>query len=191
MIVGNEAFNEQQIVDRIRQGDAKAFAALVKQYKRLVFHIVQRLVLDADDMEDICQEVFIKVFKQINRFTFESRLSTWIARIAYSTAVDYLRKYRKKNMIYDAQEHDLPDVDDLGPQELLVQTDISGYVRKLIDQLPEQYRLILTLYHLDEFSYEEIKQITGLPEGTVKSYLFRSRKLLKEKLVSYLKQDKQ
>jgi RNA polymerase sigma factor (sigma-70 family) len=191
MIVGNEAFNEQQIVDRIRQRDAKAFAALVKQYKKLVFHIVQRLVSDADDMEDICQEVFIKVFRQINRFTFESRLSTWIARIAYSTAVDYLRKYRKKNMMYEAQEHDLQDTGDLSPEELLVQTDVSGYVRKLVDQLPEQYRLILTLYHLDEFSYEEIKQITGLPEGTVKSYLFRSRKLLKEKLVSYLKQDKQ
>lgn len=169
----------------------KLVYALVKQYKRLVFHIVQRLVSDTDDMEDICQEVFIKVFRQINRFTFESRLSTWIARIAYSTAVDYLRKYRKKNMIYEAQEHDLQDIGDLSPEELLVQTDVSGYVRKLVDQLPEQYRLILTLYHLDEFSYEEIKQITGLPEGTVKSYLFRSRKLLKEKLVSYLKQDKQ
>ncbi len=94
-------------------------------------------------------------------------------------------------MIYEAQEHDLQDMGDLSPEELLVQTDVSGYVRKLVDQLPEQYRLILTLYHLDEFSYEEIKQITGLPEGTVKSYLFRSRKLLKEKLVSYLKQDKQ
>ena len=183
--------DDKMLAARALAGEQAAYSALMRRHRDAVWRLARGHVGDADEALDITQESFVAAFAALSRYDGERPFRTWIARIAYSTAVDYLRKYRKKNMIYEAQEHDLQDMGDLSPEELLVQTDVSGYVRKLVDQLPEQYRLILTLYHLDEFSYEEIKQITGLPEGTVKSYLFRSRKLLKEKLVSYLKQDKQ
>jgi RNA polymerase sigma-70 factor (ECF subfamily) len=74
-------------------------------------------------------------------------------------------------------------------EQKLNDLDVAAYLEKLIAQLPEQYKLVLTLYHLKEFSYQEIEVITGMPEGTVKSYLFRARKMLKDKLANYLKNE--
>ena len=78
-------FNEKEVVTKILNGDTRAFEALVKQYERLVYFIVNRLVRDSGDVQDICQEVFIKVHKSLFRFSFQSKLSTWIAQIAYFT----------------------------------------------------------------------------------------------------------
>ncbi|QHW01349.1 sigma-70 family RNA polymerase sigma factor [Spirosoma endbachense] len=182
-------FDEQEVVLRIQRGDVRAFTVLVNQYERLVFHVVHRLTLDQADAQDICQDVFLKVYNRLNTFAFESKLSTWIARIAYLTAIDYLRKYRKQTTtdLTDTLEQTYFTTET--PEQALTQKDVSAYVNNLIAQLPAQYRTVLTLYHLDEFSYPEIEQITGLPEGTVKNYLFRARKLLKDKLDSYLKDE--
>jgi RNA polymerase sigma-70 factor (ECF subfamily) len=140
-------------------------------------------------MEDICQEVFIKVHKSLSSFQFQSKLSTWIARIAYLTAVNHVRKY-KNELIADYPDgfenfHFTND----NPELLLTQKDTSAYINQLIAQLPIQYRTVLTLYHLNEFSCGEIEEITGIPEGSVKSNLFRARKLLKEKIQKDLKNE--
>lgn len=181
-------FNEREILHQIKQGDLKAFSALVKQYEKLVFHVVQRIVPRPEDVEDISQEVFIKVYKRLDTFSYESKLATWIARIAYLTAIDYLRKFQPINTD-SAQPFDQVYFTQQTPEQVLIQTDIGLYVHKLIDSLPESYRVVLTLYHLEEFSYSEIEAITGMPEGTVKNYLFRARKLLKDKLGIFLKHD--
>lgn len=180
-------FEEKELVARIVKGDLRAFELLVKQYQRLVFHVVNRIVDNQEDTEDVCQEVFILVYKTLGKFRFESKLSTWIARIAYVTAINYLRKYRKHNTTDSAIEHF--HFTDENPQNLLSKKEESNYVNMLINQMPEQYKTVLTLYHLSEFSYQEIEEITRMPEGTVKSYLFRARKLLKEKLGIYLKKE--
>ncbi|MCF0072842.1 sigma-70 family RNA polymerase sigma factor [Dyadobacter sp. CY261] len=182
-------FNEKEVVLKIQHGDIKAFALLVNQYERLVFHVVHRLTLDQADAEDICQDVFLKVHNHLKMFAFQSKLSTWIARIAYLTAIDYLRKYRKmrtSELTDDLEHFHLTTVT---PEQVLAEKDITHYVHQLIAQLPLQYRTVLTLYHLDEFSYPEIELITGMPEGTVKNYLFRARKLLKESVELYLKHE--
>ena len=88
-------FNEKEVVTRILKGDMRAFEALVKQYERLVYFVVNRLVREPEDVEDICQEVFIKIHKSLFRFGFQSKLSTWIAQIAYYTGINYLKKYKK------------------------------------------------------------------------------------------------
>jgi RNA polymerase sigma factor (sigma-70 family) len=176
------------VLQQIKGGDRKAFSVLVKQYQGLVFHVVQRIVTTPEDVEDISQEVFIKVYRQLNTFAFESKLATWIARIAYLTAIDYLRKF-PSNSTDCAQPVDQLQFTHDTPEQLLIQSDVSSYVQKLIDTLPESYRVVLTLYHLEEFSHAEIEQITGMPVGTIKSYLFRARKLLKDRLAISLKED--
>jgi RNA polymerase sigma factor (sigma-70 family) len=182
-------FNEKEVVTRILSGDMRAFELLVKQYERLVFYVIHRLVKEQDSAEDICQEVFIKVYKSLVRFSFQSKLSTWIARIAYLTAINHLRKYNRERTA------DMPDdIENYHftvetPEQLLTKKDTANYVEQLILQLPEKYRTVLTLYHLNEFSCAEIEEITGMPEGTIKSYLFRARKLLKEKLAVYLQNE--
>jgi len=182
-------FNERQVVSRILQGDIRAFELLVKQYERLVFYVINRLVNDTEDKEDICQEVFIKIHKSLPRFEFQSKLSTWIARIAYLTAINHLKKYKnnKQNQSPDNIENFHFTSDD--PETLLTKKEITVYMDKLIKQMPDSYKTVLTLYHLNEFTCPEIEEITGMPEGTVKSHLFRARRLLKEKLQAYLKND--
>ena len=181
-------FNERQILQQIKQGNHTAFSALVQQYQKLVFHVVQRMVLCPQDVEDISQEVFIKVYKRLDTFGYESTLATWIARIAYLTAIDHLRK-GQPNSIPREQALDQLYVSDETPEQALIQTDVRQYIQQLIDGLPESYRIVLTLYHLEEFSYREIEHITGMPAGTVKNYLFRARKLLKDKLAHSLNDD--
>ena len=180
-------FSEQEVVTRILNGDMRAFESLVKQYEKLVFYVIHRLVKDQHAAEDICQEVFIKVHKSLVRFSFQSKLSTWIARITYLTAINYVRKYnREKASDYPDDLENYHFTTDT-PENLLTKKDTANYVEQLIMQLPEKYRTVLSLYHLNEFSGPEIEEITGMPEGTVKNYLFRARKLLKEKLEVYLK----
>ena len=87
-------FNEEDVISGTLRGELRAFNLLVKQYEKLVFHVVNRMVTEQQDAEDICQEVFIKVHKNLGQFKFQSKLSTWIARIAYLTAITYLKKYK-------------------------------------------------------------------------------------------------
>jgi len=182
-------FNEREVVSEILKGNIKAFEQLVKQYERLVFYVINRMVTQAEDMEDICQEVFIKAHKSLPGFKFDSKLSTWIARITYLTAINHLKRY-KNDKLNDQPDHlDHLHFTNDNPEQLLTQKDTSAYVNSLIVQLPVQYRTVLTLYHLNEFTCKEIEDITGMPEGTIKSNLYRARKLLKEKIQTDLKSE--
>jgi RNA polymerase sigma-70 factor (ECF subfamily) len=175
--------DDQSLVARVIRGDAGALRALIRHHERLVSHMVGRLVKEDADREEVCQDVFLKVYEKLPEFGFQSKLSTWIATIAYRHAINHLRKQR---MLYE----ELPDderwqerfVDRDDPGELLEVKDETEQIHRFIAMLPAQYRAIITLYHLDSMSYAEIGEIMSLPEGTVKSYLFRARNLLKEKL---------
>lgn len=172
-----------RLIRRIIDGDKNAFKELVEQYQRLVAHIVFKMISDEIEREDICQEVFVKVYKNLNRFRGESKLSTWIARIAYNRCYDYLNRKAvpKTGEVFDNAISNLPDRA-VGPDKKMENSKVAGILKGEMNKLPPQFRMIITLYHLDEMSYSEIGQIMKLPEGTVKSYLFRSRKMLKEQL---------
>jgi RNA polymerase sigma factor (sigma-70 family) len=92
-------FEEKEVVSRIIAGDLKAFKSLVGQYEALVFHVVYRLIENTEDAEDVCQETFLRVYKGIHQFAFQSKLSTWIASIAYNTTVNYLKKKEAVGML--------------------------------------------------------------------------------------------
>lgn len=175
-------FDEKEIVKRILKSDFRAFELLVKQYEKLVFFVIHRLVQDQQNKEDICQDVFIKVYQHLGKFQFQSKLSTWIARIAYLTAIDHIKKYKKDQLSAYPEDIDRYHFTEETPEDSLIQKDSAAYVNHIIEQMPLQYKTVITLYHLNEFSCSEIQEITGIPEGTVKSYLFRARKLMKEKM---------
>ncbi len=182
-------FNEVEIVNQAVNGNIKAFELIVKQYEKLVFSILNRLLGTIEDAEDVSQEVFLKIHKNLKTFQFQSKLSTWIGRIAYLTALNYIKKNRKGNSSGYPVDLDSFHFTSDTPESITASKDISGYVWKLIEQMPLQYRTVLTLYHLNEFSYQEIEQTTGMPEGTVKGYLFRARKLLKERIEFLIQKD--
>ncbi len=179
--------DDHALVSRIISGDKQAFRLLIKQHERLVAHMVSRLVDRNEDREELCQDVFLRVYEKIGDFNFQSKLSTWIATIAYRMGINHLRK--KKIELSDIPEdgsftaHFISSDD---AQESMEDNEIEEMTLKLIDGLPTHYKTILTLYHVDQMNYGEIGEVTGMPEGTVKNYLFRARNLLKEKVKKYL-----
>ena len=179
--------DDREIVTSVLKGDYRAFELLVKQYQKLVYFIVFRLVKNKEDNEDVCQEVFIKVHTSLNRFAFESKLSTWIATIAYHTAINYIRKHNKNQASSYTDDMDNYHFTTETPEYVLEKKSESEYINQLILQMPVNYRTVVTLYHLNEFSCNEIQEITGIPEGSVKSYLFRARQLLKDKMKKDIK----
>ncbi|GHN00216.1 DNA-directed RNA polymerase sigma-70 factor [Cytophagales bacterium WSM2-2] len=179
--------DDQALASYVAQGNKHAFEQLIRKHERLVVHMVGRVVSNSEDLEEICQDVFLKVYEKISEFNFQSKLSTWIATIAYRQAINHLRKKRIKIA-------DLPEDENFAERfiahedtwETIEDNDMEAKVMSLIDTLPPQYRVILTLYHLEDMNYKEIGEATGMPEGTVKNYLFRARQLLKEKVKTYL-----
>jgi len=184
--------NDAELVQQILNGNNNAFRYLVAKHERLVLHVVGRIIQRNDEVEDVCQEVFIKVFRKLKGFKGDARLSTWIATIAYNTGISHVRKKaRQPEQSYDEQPGLIFAEHDTALNQKLVERDeVKAYLMKLIEQLPLHYRTVLTLFHLEEFSYKEIEQITEMPEGTIKSYLSRARKLLKEKLEQVAEKEK-
>jgi RNA polymerase sigma factor (sigma-70 family) len=190
---------DKLLVNKILNGDLKAFHSLVELYQKLVFHIVFRLISNKVDQEEVCHEIFIKVYENLSGFKFDAKLSTWIGRIAYHTTLNFLRKEKLPllgdltapaagdgNSQEEPQDTVIYKSESPTPEEIVESLDRSLLIQKQLDLLPAPFRTILTLYHLDQMSYQEIGKIMDLPEGTVKSYLFRGRKKLKEVLVREL-----
>lgn len=182
---------DQVLVSRVRSGDMQAFKQLVRQHERLVMHMIGRLIRDDQDREELCQDVFLRVYEKLGEFNFQSKLSTWVATVAYRSAINHLRKKRISTSSFESEDYFLTEAIAQGtPEELLTEADQEEMVLKLIEYLPVQYKIVLTLYHLEGLSYEEIGATMDMPAGTVKSYLFRARHLLKEKLTYYLAKER-
>ncbi|MCX6284945.1 MAG: sigma-70 family RNA polymerase sigma factor [Bacteroidetes bacterium] len=172
------------LVNALKAGNTNAFRFLVDKYRNLVWHMVLRMTNRREDAEDLCQEVFIRVFKQIDNFRGESKLSTWIGSIAYNACVDHMRK-SKKEVLSSADPIVAINLAQSDVSPLLNNIDritMTKLVHRIIEKMPLQYRTVITLFHLEEFTYREIEEITGMPEGTVKSYLSRGREIIRRKL---------
>jgi len=175
----------RELIAKILNGDPKAFAQLVCQNEGLVYQIVFRIIPGMHDREDVCQDVFLKVYQNLSGFQFQSKLSTWIARIAYNTALNHREK--KRVPLYEDSAPEGLTVDDCmgnddSPAEWVHGRQAAIMLSEEIDKLPVMYGTILSLYHLQDMTYAEIGEILSLPDGTVKSYLFRARKMLKDRI---------
>ena len=186
---------DQELIDKVLNGDTQAFGVIIKQTERLVAQIVFKMVSDSDERKDIAQDVYLKAFRSLSTFKFQSRLSTWIAKITYNTCLNYLEKQKSGSFsaVFGDNLTDDESVDNAinklssksnnNVDALLVQKQLSEILKMEIEKLPPLYKTLITLYHNEELSYSEIAQITELPEGTLKNYLFRARKTLKECLL--------
>jgi len=177
---------EKQLVKDILEGNREAYRVFIHRYNRLVNHVVFKMVFNEADREDISQEVFVKAYRNLPTFKFESKISTWLARIAYNTCLNHLEK--KQIPLYQDVVAEQASIDEnpgfeVQPDQFTVDRNMAVRLCQEIDELPVNYGLILSLYHLQEMTYKEISDILSMPEGTVKSYLYRARKLLKDRLV--------
>jgi len=182
--------DDQSLVKSVLSGNDQAFEFLIRKYEKLVFHMIQKLTTDQVLVEELAQDVFMTVYEKLPSFKFKSKLSTWIATISYRHTINTLKKENK--MAYqtlDEADEGTFFIETTTPEDLLTSSSMSEFVQHNIEKLPAHYRNILYLYHIEEMSYPEIVDITGMPEGTVKNYLFRARKLLKDQLAKFVKKE--
>jgi len=177
------------LVDKVLGGDTSAFAVIIKNTEALVAQIVFKMINNPDDRKDMAQDIYLKIYKNLAGFKFGSKLSTWIAQVSYNTCLDYTRK-KKLSLPGTIEENELDAPLSDETDALVHQRELSTILNEGIEKLPPVYKTLIVLYHNEELSYEEIVQVTGLPVGTVKSYLFRARKALKNNLLlTYQKED--
>jgi RNA polymerase sigma-70 factor (ECF subfamily) len=193
-----DTLTDRQLVEKVLTGDTSAFATIIKNTEALVAQIVFKMVDNIEDRKDLAQDIYLKAYKNLPGFRFGSKLSTWIAQVSYNTCLDYLRKKKLvlQDTVHDDGDEDLPGINNKYSLELNVGADkdifrkeLSGILKTEIDRLPVIYKTLITLYHNEEMSYDEIAQITQLPEGTLKNYLFRARKALKNSLLQHYKKE--
>lgn len=186
MLVDELMAESRNEIASVLSGDHRAFERMVESYQRLVSHIVFRMIRDPDDREDLCQEVFVSVYRNLRKFRGDCKLSTWIGRIAHNKCLNWLEKKRLPRYDEMGEDNSIDEAPDeaIDPGRRTERRDLGKCVRAQIDGLPPLYGTILALYHLEEMSYREIGNVMNLPDGTVKSYLFRARKMLKEKLAA-------
>lgn len=178
--------SDKALVASILSGKIQDFAIVVQSTERLVTQIVRRMVSNEEDQKDLVQDIYVKVYQHLSSFQFKSKLSTWIANVAYHTTLNHLQK--KKIPVAPLETMtDEPFVTRENGESDILKAETSEILATAIQWLPPLYRTLITLYHLEELPNKEIAAITNLPEGTIKSYLSRARKLLKDSLLHHYK----
>jgi RNA polymerase sigma-70 factor (ECF subfamily) len=189
---------DRQVVNLILGGDMHAFRTLVEMTEGLVAQIVYKLISNEEDRKDVAQDIYLKVYRHLTGFKFQSKLSTWVGQIAYNSCLNRLLKKQLPVYYPPVRDADEGDVDlrfaafraTDETDSVLLQKELNRLLQTEIERLPPLYQTLIGLYHQEELPYLEIARITGLPEGTVKSYLFRARKQLKETILSVYKKEK-
>ncbi|XOV86378.1 MAG: RNA polymerase sigma factor [Pseudomonadota bacterium] len=170
--------SDQTLVQEILEGSNRAFELLVMRYQNPVAGFIWRIVPLAEDREEVCQDVFVKVYQNLAGFKSDSKFSTWLYSIAWRTAISRVRKKSLDTLPLEISDH--PSV----VMEAGVERDqLAGVLATLIARLAPEDRAAVTLYHMQGCSVEEIGEIMEKPAGTIKSILFRARKRLKDSIL--------
>jgi len=177
---------DQDLVKAVLAKTPGAFERLVTRHQNLVWHLVYRVVQHPEDARELCQDVFFRVHERLHQYRFESALSTWIGRVAFSVASRHMQKKRLP-MVEPADDDEAGSPwesvsDGFDLEAACADGEVMQLLSVAIDKLPPLQRTLVTLYHLEEMPVGEIASVTGLPEGTVKNYLFRARSRLRQQL---------
>ncbi len=177
----SELFSDKLLVEKILNGNTQCFAMVVKNTERLVAQIIRKMVVDEEDQKDLVQDIYLKAYQSISSFRFQSKLSTWIATISYNTALNYLEKKKISLCDMDTVPENKVTLSENAEKEIF-RKETAQMLNHEINKLPPLYKTLISLYHIEELSNTEIAEITRLPEGTIKSYLYRARKILRDNI---------
>jgi len=197
-VVDND--NETKLVERAQDGDRQAFQKLVEKYQRKVYGVCIGMLKDEADSKDVSQEVFIKVYRYIDNFNFESSFYTWLYRITVNKCIDFIRKQkRKKEVDYDDEilrdgdvegdEHILPSRLGIDPDKAYGRKELRANMLKALETLSEKHRTILVLREVEGLSYLEMAEVLDVSKGTVMSRLYHARRYFQEAVEEYVGED--
>ncbi|MFQ5648915.1 MAG: RNA polymerase sigma factor [bacterium] len=184
---------EQAIIQAAQEGNILAFESLVKRYDRQVLQLALSLVNHRQDAEDIYQEVFVRVYKNLHRFQFRSEFSTWLYRVVVNACINYLKKkQRTKTLPLDGStcgkeqglRNTLPG-SEKNPEESILNQELSGEIDEALEKLSPRQKMVFVLRHYHGHKLQEIAEIMNCSLGTVKNYLFRSTQRMQQLLREY------
>lgn len=181
----NDEFNTYTDLELIKlclDGDNSYFTELVSRYKNLVYSIILRMINDNEEANDLAQEVFVKVYKNLDKYYPEFKFSTWIIRITTNHVIDYRRKKVKDTVPISDVEYELSSDD--SPEEAYIIKEEKEKLNKVLNKLPDMYKIPIVLYHQQGLSYQEISDIIDEPLSKVKNRIFRGRRMLKDMLMN-------
>lgn len=180
---------DQQLVERVKRGDKRAFDLLVLKYQHKIVGLISRYLRDQDEVVDVTQEAFVKAYRALPRFRGDSAFYTWLYRIAINTAKNHLvsKSRRPPDTDLDIDEGEFQDNsavlrDIENPENRLATDELESVVYKAIDDLPEELKVAVTLREFEGLSYEEIAEVMECPVGTVRSRIFRAREAIDKKI---------
>ncbi|MFA6229768.1 MAG: sigma-70 family RNA polymerase sigma factor [Rhodanobacter sp.] len=177
--------HDRALVDAVLARRPGAFERLIREYQGLCWHIVYRMVRHPEDARDLCQDTFLRVHQCLHQYRHDSALKSWIGRVAYTIALRHLQHKRIPLLDHTGDDDDSPIEqvsDGFDLETACADEELARQLHLAIDALPPLQRTLLTLYYLEETPIAEMAQITGLPSGTIKSHLFRSRLRLRDVL---------
>lgn len=174
---------EKTLIAKAAKGDTRAFERLIIPYEKKVYRIAWHVFRHDEDASDAAQEVFVKLYRNLGKFRFDSAFSTWLYRLAMNTCIDEYRK-RKRHMEHTVKLDYPLSADGETPEETVIRKERIQAVRLAISQLGDDHKRIIILRDIQGLSYDEVAEILGISLGTVKSRLSRARQALKENLVA-------
>jgi RNA polymerase sigma-70 factor (ECF subfamily) len=196
------ATDDLTLVQRVRQGDQRAFKTLVERYQRKVYGVALGMVKDKEEAKDVAQEAFVKVYKYLDHFKGDSSFYTWLYRITVNICIDVLRRKGSargddhvefdESVRLDTSEANLGALGSrLGtnPQKAALRKELADRITQAIHEIPEAHRKILLLREVEGMSYEDLSRVLDIPKGTVMSRLFHARLKMQKILGEYLELD--
>jgi len=189
-----EGATDQELVERVKQGDKTAFDLLVIKYQQRIINLVSRFVRNQSDAQDVTQEAFIKAYRAMPNFRGESAFYTWMYRIAVNTAKNHLAIQSRRPV---AAERDITEIEQIEgdnalkdyatPEHMLLRDEIQETIVKAIENLPDDLKMAITLREVEGLSYQDIASAMDCPIGTVRSRIFRAREAIDNQLEPLLK----
>lgn len=171
------ADDDQLYIEKILNGDTKAFAVLVNRYKYMVYSLAIKMLKNREEAEEVSQDTFVKIFKSLDKFKGDSKFSTWVYRITYNSCLDRIKTYRRNYDTITIDEFTENQIRSLETAfDIMERSDREKSVLDCLQRLPVDDKVLLTLFYYEELSLEEISKIVDLDQNNVKVKLFRARK---------------
>lgn len=186
--------NDAELVRQTLCGNTAAYNGLVQRYQRPVYNLAYRMLGNAEDAGDLVQETFLRAYGALASFRQDASFLTWLYKIASNLCIDQLRSRKSKsalslNVELDEGREPSADARDCGPEDRAMRGAVQDVVQHAVMNLPERYRVVVVMRHLQDMSVEEIARVLDLPTGTVKTHLFRAREMLRGRLAPVLEME--